>query len=109
MRTQVRRSAHQNVAGRSDEGFRMRRMAVFILLTVLSVAWSMPAEAQSKRVARYGHQSQKAAQKAAEKQQKENEKAARKQQKTIKKYEKKQRRAAKNANHHSRSARSVSR
>lgn len=81
-------------------GLHMKRIAVFILLTVLSVAWSMPVEAQNKRVAGYGHQSQKAAQKAAEKQRKEYEKAARKRQETLKKYEKKQRRAAKNANHH---------
>ena len=72
----------------------MKQIAVFILLAALNVGWSMPSEAQSKRVTGYGHQSQRAAQKAAEKQQKEYEKAARKQQKRLEKYEKKQRRAA---------------
>lgn len=108
-------------------GLHIKRIGVFILLTVLNVAWSMPVEAQNKGVAGYGHQSQraaqnkgvagyghqsqKAAQKAAQKQQKEYAKAARKRQKTLKKYEEKQRRAtkkassnaAKNANHHSHS------
>jgi hypothetical protein len=89
----------------------MKRIAVFILLAVLNVTCSIPGEAQSKGAAGYGHQSQKAAQKAAEKQQKEYEKAARKQQKTLEKYEEKQRTAAKkaasnatkNVHHHSRS------
>ena len=75
----------------------MKRSAIFILLAVLTVAWSMPGEAQNKGVARYGHQSQKEAQKAADKQRKENEQAARKQQKRLEKYEKKQRKAAKKA------------
>lgn len=75
----------------------MKRSAIFILLAVLNVAWSMPGEAQNKRVARYGHQSQKEAQKAADKQRKEYEKAVWKQQKKLEKYEKKQRRAAKKA------------
>jgi len=77
----------------------MKRVAVLILLAVLSVTWSTPGKTQSKGVAGYGHQSQKAAQKAAEKQQKEYEKAARKQQKRLEQYEKKQRRAAKKAAH----------
>jgi Ni/Co efflux regulator RcnB len=71
----------------------MKRVAIFILLAVSNVAWSMPGEAQSKGAARYRHQSPK----AAEKQQKEYEKAAKKQQRRIEKYEKEQRRAAKKA------------
>jgi hypothetical protein len=79
----------------------MKRIAVFVLLAALNVAWSMPGAAQSKRVVKYGHQSQKAAEKAAEKQQKENEKATRRQLKRIAKYEKKQRRAANKGAMHS--------
>jgi len=75
----------------------MKRVAIFILLAVSNVAWSMPGEAQSKGAAGYGHQSPKAVEKAAEKQQKEYEKAAKKQQRRIEKYEKEQRRAAKKA------------
>lgn len=75
----------------------MKRIVVFILLTLLNVAWLIPAEAQSKAVARYGHQSRKAAEKAAAKQRKQYAKAARKQQKRLKKYEKKQRSEVKQA------------
>jgi uncharacterized protein HemX len=75
----------------------MKHLAAFILLAVLAVAWAMPVEAQGKGVAGYGHQSQKAAQNAAEKEQKAYEKAARTQQKRLEKYHKKQQKAAKNA------------
>ncbi len=75
----------------------MKRSAIFILLAVLGVAWSMPGEAHNKDVARYGHQSQKEAQKAADKQRKEFERTVKKQQKRLGKYEKKQRRVAKKA------------
>lgn len=89
----------------------MKCLAILILLAVLNVAWSMPGEAHSKGTVGYGHQSQKSAQRAAEKQRKEYEKAARKQQKRLERYERKQRRAAnkaahnatKNVSHHSRS------
>jgi hypothetical protein len=89
----------------------MKRIAVFVLVAILNLTCSMPGEAQNQGVAPYGHQSQKKAQKEAEKQQKGYEKAARKQQKTLAKYERKQRRAAKKVasnatktiSHHSRS------
>jgi hypothetical protein len=69
----------------------MKRAALFTLLVALSVAWSIPAEAQSPGVAEYAHQSMV----AAKKQQKINRKVAKKQQKAMKKYEKTQRKAAK--------------
>jgi transposase len=89
----------------------MKRIAVFVLLAILNLTCSMPGVARNKGIVRYGHQSQKEAQKDAEKQRKEYEKAVRKQQKTLEKYEKKQRRAAqkvasnatKTISHHSRS------
>jgi hypothetical protein len=69
----------------------MKRTALFTLLVALSVAWSLPAKAQSPGVAEYVRQSMA----AAKKQQKTNRKAAKKQQKTMKKYEKAQRNDAK--------------
>jgi len=71
----------------------MKRAALFTLLVALSVAWSIPAKAQSPGVAEYARQSMV----AAKKQQKMNRKAAKKQQKAVKKYEKAQRKAAKKA------------
>jgi hypothetical protein len=69
----------------------MKRAALFTLLVALSVAWPIPAKAQSPGVAEYARQSMA----AAKKQQKTNRKAAKKQQKAMKKYEKAQRKAAK--------------
>ena len=69
----------------------MKRTALFTLLVALSVAWSLPAKAQSPGVAEYARQSMA----AAKKQQKTNRKAAKKQQKAMKKYEKAQRNDAK--------------
>jgi len=69
----------------------MKRTALFTLLVALSVAWSLPAKAQSPGVAEYARQSMAAAKKL----QKTNRKAATKQQKAMKKYEKAQRNDAK--------------
>jgi hypothetical protein len=69
----------------------MKRTALFTLLIASSVAWSIPAEAQSPGVAEYARQSNV----AAKKQQKAYRKAAKKQQKAMKKYAKAQRKAAK--------------
>jgi hypothetical protein len=59
----------------------MKRIAVFALLVALSVAWSMPAQAQHRNVAETARQSRK----ADKKQQKINRKAAKRQQKAFKK------------------------
>lgn len=69
----------------------MKRTALFTLLVAFSVAWLIPAKAQSPGVAEYARQSMV----AAKKQQKMNRKAAKEQQKAMKKYEKAQRKAAK--------------
>jgi len=69
----------------------MKRTVLFTLLVALSVAWSMPAKAQSPGVAEYARQSAV----AARKQQKTYRKAAKKQQKAMKTYAKAQRKAAK--------------
>jgi hypothetical protein len=68
----------------------MKRTALFTLLLALSVAWSIPAKAQSPGVAEYARQSNL----QAKKQQKAYRKAAKKQQKAMKKYAKAQRKAA---------------
>jgi hypothetical protein len=69
----------------------MKRAALFTLLVTLSVAWSIPAKAQSPGVAEYARQSAVAAKKL----QKTYRKSAKKQQKAMKKYAKAQRKAAK--------------
>ena len=69
----------------------MKRIAVFILLAALSVAWSIPAKAQGTGAAEYARQTRK----ADKKQQKMNKKAAKSQRKTVKKYQKAQRKAFK--------------
>ena len=74
----------------------MKRAALFTLLVALSVAWSIPAKAQSPGVAEYARQSML----RAKQQQKTYRKAAKKQQKAMKKYEKAQRKAAKTAPQH---------
>jgi len=71
----------------------MKRTALFALLVALSVAWSIPAKAQSSGVAEYARQSRV----AAKKQQKMYRKSAKEQQKAMKKYEKAQRKAARKA------------
>ena len=71
----------------------MKRVAIILLLTLLSVACAASSQAQNKHGVPYGHQSQKQAQKAAEKQRKQYEKAARKQLKKAEKYQKKQQKA----------------
>jgi hypothetical protein len=69
----------------------MKRTAIFTLLVALTVAWSLPAKAQSPGVAEYARQSMV----AGKKQQKAYRKAAKKQQKVMRKYQKAQRKAAK--------------
>jgi len=76
---------------KSKWNFRMKRTPLFTLLVALSVAWSIPAKAQSPGVAEYARQSMV----EAKKQQKTYRKAAKKQQKAMKKYEKARRKAAK--------------
>jgi len=71
----------------------MKRIPAFMLLFILSFAWSIPARAQIFR----GKDSVRRSQKAAKKQQKALNKAAKKQRKRMKKYQKAQRKAAKKA------------
>jgi len=77
-------------------GGMMKRIPAFILLVVLSCAWSIAAKAQIFS----GPNSARQAQKAAKKQQKAQNKAAKKQQKSMKKYEKAQQKATKRAQRH---------
>jgi hypothetical protein len=76
----------------------MKRIAVFTLLAALSVAWSMPARAQSPGVAEYARNSREFDKKSAKAQNKKLKKASKKQQKARKKYSKSQQKAAKKAN-----------
>jgi hypothetical protein len=78
----------------------MKRIAVFTLLAALSVAWSIPAKAQSPGVAEYARNSREFDKKSSAQQNKKLKKASRKQQKAMKKYSKSQRKAAKKANRH---------
>ena len=78
--------------------FHMKRIAVFTLLAALSVAWSIPAKAQSPGVAEYASNSREFDKKSAKQQNKRLKKASRKQQKAMKKYSKAQRKSAKKAN-----------
>jgi len=78
----------------------MKRVAAFILLAALSVAWSIPAKAQSPGVAEYASSSREFDKKSAKQQNKRLKKASRKQQRAMKKYSKAQRKAAKKANRH---------
>ncbi len=70
----------------------MKRVAAFLLLLALSVAWSIPACAQpeNRSIGENGRE----ARKAAKQQQKSVKKAARKQRKAMKKYQKQQKNAA---------------
>jgi hypothetical protein len=79
---------------------RMKRIAVFTLLAALSVAWSMPAKAQSPGVAEYARNSTERDKKMAKQENKRLKKASKKQRKAMKKYAKAQRKAAKKANRH---------
>ncbi len=81
----------------------MKRIAVFTLLAVLSVAWSIPARAQSPGVAEYARNSREFDKKSAKSQNKKLKKASKKQQKAMRNYSKSQQKAAKKANRHSKS------
>jgi hypothetical protein len=78
--------------------FHMKRVAVFIFLAALGIAWSMTARAQSPGVAEYASNSREFDKKSAKQQNKKLKRASRKQQKATRKYSKAQRKAAKNAN-----------
>ncbi len=71
----------------------MKRIAAFLLLGVLSVAWSIPAVAQREN--RSIGENSREARKAAKQQQKASKKLAKKQRKAAKKYQKAQRKAGK--------------
>ena len=73
----------------------MKRIAAFMLLVALSVAGTIPAQAQRTSVQENARQSQR----AAKQQQKMLKKAAKKQRKAMKKYVKTQRKAVKKTNH----------
>jgi cell division protein FtsB len=81
----------------------MKRIAVFTLLAVLSVAWSIPARAQSPGVAEYARNSREFDKKSAKAENKKLKKASKNQRKSMKKYSKSQQKAAKKANRHSKS------
>jgi hypothetical protein len=81
----------------------MKRIAVFTLLAVLSVAWSIPAKAQSPGVAEYARNSREFDKKSAKAENKKLKKASKNQRKSMKKYSKSQQKAAKKANRHSKS------
>jgi hypothetical protein len=76
----------------------MKRIAVFTLLGALSMASSIPANAQSPGVAEYARESRANSKKTAKEQQRLLKKAAKKQRKWMKRNAKAQRKAAKNAN-----------
>jgi|SRR5271163_461551 len=76
----------------------MKRISAFTLLLALTVAWSLPAQAQRTVVEEDARQSQKAANKAAKKQQQMSKKAAKQQKKAMKQYDKRQRKLIENAN-----------
>ncbi|MBZ5655841.1 MAG: hypothetical protein LAO56_11270 [Acidobacteriia bacterium] len=76
----------------------MKRIAAFMWLAALSVAWSIPAPAQRISVEENARQSRA----AAKQQQKMLKKSAKKQRKAMKKYLKAQRKAVKKANHRAR-------
>jgi uncharacterized membrane protein (DUF106 family) len=74
----------------------MKRIAVFMLMIALSVACSIPAQAQRTTTAENMRRSRQ----AAKDQQKMLKKADKKQRKAMKKYEKAQRKAVKKQNRH---------
>jgi hypothetical protein len=63
----------------------MNRIAVFTLLAVLTVSWSIPAKAQSTGAVEYAHRSKKASKKAAKEYRKAQKKSAKEQRKAVKK------------------------
>jgi hypothetical protein len=73
----------------------MKRIAAFLLLVVLSVAGSIPVQAQRTST----EENMRRSRQAAKKQQKYLKKANKKQRKAMKKYEKAQRKSVKKANH----------
>jgi hypothetical protein len=73
----------------------VKRIAAFMLLVVLTGAWSIPVKAQRISVEENARQSRR----SAKKQQKMLKKANKKQSKAMKKYAKAQRKAAKRAQH----------
>jgi len=78
----------------------MKRIAVFTLLAASSIAWSLPAKAQSPGVAEYARNSRERDKKMAKQENKRLKKASKKQRKAMKKYSKAQRKAAKKSNRH---------
>jgi hypothetical protein len=70
---------------RSMRKFRMNRIAVFTLLAVLSVSWSIPAKAQGTGATEYAHRSKKANKKAAKEYRKAQKKSMKEQRKAVKK------------------------
>jgi Skp family chaperone for outer membrane proteins len=76
----------------------MKRIAAFMLLAALSVACSIPAQAQNATTAENMRRSRK----EAKQQQKVLKKLSKKQRKAMKKYDKAQRKAAKKANRRAR-------
>ncbi|MGB6598676.1 MAG: hypothetical protein WBE73_15265 [Candidatus Acidiferrum sp.] len=77
----------------------MKRIGASLLLAVLSIAWSMPANAQQGMTgAEYGRRTQIESKKAAKQQRKAMKHAVKKQRKSMKKLARAQRKAAKQAN-----------
>jgi hypothetical protein len=76
----------------------MKRIAVFTLLAVLSLAWAIPAKAQSPGVAEYARNSRERDKKLAKQENRRLKKASKKQRKAMKKYSKARRKTAKKAN-----------
>jgi Ni/Co efflux regulator RcnB len=76
----------------------MKRIAVLTLLAVLSLAWSIPAKAQSPGVAEYARNSRERDKKLAKQENRRLKKASKKQRKAMKKYSKARRKTAKKAN-----------
>jgi hypothetical protein len=63
----------------------MNRIAVFTLLTVLTVLWSIPAKAQDTGAIEYAHRSKKASKKAAKEYRKAQKKSLKEQRQAFKK------------------------
>lgn len=62
----------------------MKRIAVFALLAVLTVSWSMPAKAQGISAKEYARRSKKADKKAAKEYRKAQKKSLKQQRKALK-------------------------
>lgn len=78
----------------------MKRVQIFLLLCILTLAWGVGAKAQifrgpdaTRQAQKAARKNQKKANKAARKQEKALQKAAKKQRKAVRKSEKAQRRA----------------